>query len=206
MTAVRCPGPFKPHFSFCLPAAEMDPDEEGHWVSCWAWSRLGEAPDPGVSRSPTSGSPCWGVASRGRATARARDLWKKLWKKKLKTRNYFFFRQLEKKIKQNQTQCCHQILSRYLIPHERVSLGLGSRHRRPCPALLTEGLAPRNGYQLGPCSLRHCPGATSFPAAPLIPSGPRTAPRGNRVLHAPRAPFPKGVGGQTRPGTPGPAR
>lgn len=99
MTAVCCPGPFKPPFSFCLPAAEMDPDAEGHWVSCWAWSRLGEAPDPGVSRSPTSGSPCWGVASRGRVTARARDLCKKLWKKKLKTRNYFFFRQLEKKNK-----------------------------------------------------------------------------------------------------------
>lgn len=54
-------------------------------------SQLREAPVPGISRSPTLGSPCWGVAFSGRVTACAKDLWKKLREKNLKMRNYFFF-------------------------------------------------------------------------------------------------------------------
>lgn len=91
MTAVRCPGPFKPHFSFCLPAAEMDPDVEGHWVSCWAWSRLGEAPRPRCLPFTHFGVPVLGGGLQRKSNSTCQGFMQKVMEEKLKTRNYFFF-------------------------------------------------------------------------------------------------------------------
>lgn len=130
----------------------LDPDARAAAFLAWPGVQPAEGgPRPRHLPFTHFGIPVLGGGLQWKSDSVCQRFMEKVTGKKPQDEKLFFLLTIrKKKIKQNQTQCYYQILSQYLIPPERMSLGMVSVAVNPAQCWRRKEQRPQNRYRLSP--------------------------------------------------------